>query len=112
MPSEDGQFKKGQKAGPGRPKGALNKATVEFKQTVQALLDDNRDNVATWLKSVAEGDSAHKIKPDPGKALDLMAKLAEFAAPKLGRTEVVGDGGGPIRQSIEMVIVDKSGDQG
>ena len=45
-------------------------------------------NVAMWLGQVA-GE-------DPAKALDLIAKLAEFAAPKLARTEVVGDGGGAL----------------
>jgi len=87
----------GGKAGPGRPKGLPNKATVEFRVTVQKLLDDNRENVGRWLTLVAEGDGSENAKPDPGRALDLMAKLAEFAAPKLARTELVGDGGGPVR---------------
>ena len=82
-------------AGPGRPKGSVNKVTTEFRDTVRQLLDDNRENVAIWLQQVAEGSGARQ--PDPGKALDLMAKLAEFAAPKLGRIEHVGDGGGPVR---------------
>jgi hypothetical protein len=76
-----------------------NKVTVEFRQTVRALLEDNAENVSTWLAAVASGDIADggKREPDPGKALDLLAKLAEFAAPKLGRVEHVGDGGGPVR---------------
>jgi hypothetical protein len=63
------------------------------------LLEDNSENVSTWLTAVANGDieSGGKREPDPGKALDLLAKLAEFAAPKLGRVEHVGDGGGPVR---------------
>lgn len=72
-----------------------NKATVEFRQTVQKLLDANVENVERWLTQVAEGDGEN-IKADPGKALDLLAKLAEFAAPKLARTEHVGEGGGPV----------------
>ena len=83
-------------AGKGRAKGVPNKATTEFRVTVQKLLDDNRDNVAKWLRQVAEGNG-DPDKADPGKALDLMAKLAEYAAPKLARTEHVGDGGGPVR---------------
>lgn len=82
-------------AGKGRRKGVPNKATQEFRQTVQQLLDDNRANVGRWLTLVAEGDG-DQVKPDPGKALDLMAKLAEFAAPKLARHEHTGDGGGPV----------------
>jgi hypothetical protein len=67
----------------GRPKGALNKSTQTFRDTVSKLLEDNSKNVGVWLTRVAEHD--------PGKALDLMAKLAEYAAPKLSKVEVSGD---------------------
>lgn len=82
-------------AGPGRPKGVPNKVTREFRETVRALLESNADNVSIWLAQVAEGDDY--TNPDPAKALDLLAKLAEFAAPKLNRVEHVGEGGGPVR---------------
>lgn len=85
----------GRKTG-GRTKGTANKVTQEFRKTVQSLLDANRTNVARWLTLVAEGDGTDANKPDPGKALDLLAKLAEFAAPKLARTEVTGKDGGPV----------------
>lgn len=76
--------------GPGRPKGIPNKATNEFRKTISALLDGNKDNVSVWLNKVANGHG--DAKPDPAKALDLMAKLAEYAAPKLNRTEVEHSG--------------------
>jgi len=85
------------RAGMGRPKGAVNKVTKEFRETVRQLLGNNSENVGRWLLLVADGDGTDHGKPDPGKALDLLAKLAEFAAPKLGRVEHVGDGGGPVR---------------
>lgn len=93
-------------AGPGRPKGMQNKVTTEFKETVRRLLEDNSDNVGRWLKAVAEGniEDGGKREGDPGKALDLMAKLAEYAAPKLGRVEHVGDAGGPIQQSHTITV--------
>lgn len=84
-------------AGKGRIKGVPNKVTREFRETVRSLLESNADNVGKWLAKVADGDEIAEVKPDPGKALDLLAKLAEFAAPKLNRTEHVGDGGGPVR---------------
>ncbi len=61
---------------------------------------------------VAEGDLEREIKSDPGKALDLLAKLAEFAAPKLARTELVGAEGGPVQvQETRRTIVDPKNDR-
>lgn len=92
--------------GPGRPKGVPNKATTEFRQTIQALLDRNTENVAVWLEQVATG--SHGKDPAPEKALDLLAKLAEFAAPKLSRSEVVGDANAPMAHRVEFAIIDKA----
>jgi hypothetical protein len=91
-------------AGKGRKKGSTNRTTQAFRETVQALLDDNRENVALWLKQTAEGSRNRKVggktipgrPPDPAGAARLLAQLAEFAAPKLNRSEVVGEGGGPL----------------
>lgn len=89
-------------AGPGRPKGIPNKATTEFRETVNQLLQRNSENVAEWLDQVATG--SHGGMPDPGKALDLLAKLAEFAAPKLNRTEVTGKDGGPVQSEAKLNV--------
>lgn len=85
----------------GRKAGTPNKATTEFRQTVTALLQKNAKNVDVWLQQVANGHG--DSKPDPGKALDLMAKLAEFAAPKLGRIEHTGEGGGPVVVAADIL---------
>jgi hypothetical protein len=82
--------------GRGRPKGAINKATRHFRDTVNSLLENNAENVEKWLQAVAEGDITRDVKPDPKGALDLMAKLAEYAAPKLARTELIGDPDAPV----------------
>lgn len=82
-----------------------NKATQEFRETVRKLLEDNSENVGRWLTLVAEGDGTDRGTPDPAKALDLLAKLAEFAAPKLNRTEHVGENGGPVQQSLTVTFV-------
>jgi len=81
-------------AGKGRPKGAPNKITQEFRETVKQLLDDNAENVGIWLTQVAAGTD--DSKPDPKGALDILSKLAEFASPKLARTEHAGDKENPI----------------
>lgn len=93
-PFEKGNIPKG-----GRTPGTPNRVTQEFRETVRQLLDDNRENVAVWLAQVANGETTGR--PDPGKALDLLARLAEFAAPKLGRVEHVGEGGGPVRFTLD-----------
>lgn len=98
-------------AGPGRPKGIPNKVTVEFRETVRKLLESNAENVGRWLTLVAEGDGTDKGSPDPGKALDLLVKLAEFAAPKLNRTEVTGDGGGAVETISRIEVVPLSGNR-
>ena len=67
----------------GRKKGVPNRTTQTFRETIINLLEDNSKNVGVWLGRVAEND--------PGKALDLMAKLAEYAAPKLSKVEVSAD---------------------
>ncbi len=91
-------------AGPGRPKGVPNKATTTFRETVTKLLEGNAENVAVWLEQVATG--SHGKDPAPEKALDLLAKLAEYAAPKLSRTEVVGDANQPMAHKIVFEVVD------
>lgn len=63
----------------GRTKGTPNKATKTFRETITKLLSDNSANVGVWLERVSEDD--------PAKALDLLAKLAEYAAPKLSKVE-------------------------
>lgn len=92
---------KGKKTG-GRVAGRPNKSTTEFRQTVSALLSDNASNVAVWLAQVAGG--GEDVKPDPAKALDLLVKLAEYAAPKLNRTEHSGPEGGPIDHSLSVTF--------
>lgn len=94
------QSRKGKTNNPnGRPKGTPNKVTTEFRETIRKLLEDNSENVSLWLSQVAE--------EDPAKALDMIAKLAEYAAPKLSRQEVTGKDGGAVQvEQVRRVIVD------
>jgi hypothetical protein len=84
----------------GRQKGVPNKVNKEFRETVRKLLEDNAENVALWLRQVSE--------KDPDKALDKLVRLAEFAAPKLSRSEVSGPGGTAI--AVEQLDSSKLSD--
>ena len=85
--------------GPGRPKGVPNKVTMDFKKAVVNLMEFAAPQMVDWLGQVAA--------EDPSKALDLINKLADYAFPKLGRTEHVGDGGGPVQvQRVTYEVVD------
>jgi hypothetical protein len=76
----------------GRKAGVPNKVTTDFKAAVVKLL--NTSNIEKLFKDVP-----------PERRLDVLAKLAEYAFPKLGRTEVTGENGGPIKV-IEIVRED------
>jgi len=92
--------------GRGRPPGSVNKATKTFRDTVSRLLEDNAENVSKWLIEVAEGSVEKELKADPKGALTLLAQMAEYATPKLNRTEMTGDGGGPVEISaIQIKLV-------
>jgi hypothetical protein len=88
----------GKRKGAGRPSGTPNRVTIEFRDTVRRVLEDNSQNVGIWLEQVANGVGNKPASPE--KALDLLAKLAEYAAPKLNRTEHVGEGGGPVKTVV------------
>lgn len=92
--------------GRGRPPGSVNKATKTFRETVSAMLEGNAENVQKWLETVAYGDG-DQVKPDPKGALQLMAQLAEYATPKLNRTEHTGMNGATIDHSLTIKFVDK-----
>ena len=86
-------------AGPGRPKGSVNKATQSVREMIAMVAEQNAPKFAEWLQRVAEGDE--KNRPDPGKAAELYLKAIEYHIPKLARTEVSGTDGGPIETVIK-----------
>lgn len=98
----DGSKRMPPAAGKGRRLGSVNKATKAFRETVTELLEGNSANVHEWLHTVAYGDG-DQVKPDPKGALTLLAQLAEYATPKLARTEHVGNEGGPIEVRTQLL---------
>ena len=120
MPTENNQKVKkqgpgrgGPRPGSGRPKGTANRATQEFRETVRQLLDDNAENIGLWLAQVAKGiepvlDAEGKVavpgRPgSPAEAVRLVNQLADFATPRLSRSEVTGDAGAPLSVVIHKL---------
>jgi hypothetical protein len=78
----------------GRPKGSPNRATADVRAAIAAFAEGNAHKLQDWLDRVADGSGG--VKPDPAKAADLYLRAIEYHIPKLARTEVTGDGGGPV----------------
>jgi hypothetical protein len=99
---------KGKKKTGGRQKGTPNKVNRDVREAIAKVLGDNTDNFGKWLTEVAEGRrgkikngygkvvDSWLIKPDPARAVEIAMNMAEYHIPKLARTELTGDGGGPI----------------
>lgn len=83
----------------GRAVGTPNKATMDVRQAVAAFAENNAENFAEWIKTLAYGDG-DQVKPDPGKAADLYLKAIEYHIPKLGRIEHTGKDGGALTVQI------------
>jgi hypothetical protein len=88
----------------GRPKGSPNRATADVRAAIAAFAEGNAHKLQDWLDRVAEGYGG--IKPDPAKAADLYLRAIEYHIPKLARTEVTGQDGGPVEISaIQIKLV-------
>lgn len=87
MKFEEGHTKKG-----GRQKGSLNKSTIKLTDAITDLVEGNIEKVSDWIDKVAE--------TDPHKACMIVLGLLEYKAPKLARTELIGDDKKPL--SIEI----------
>ena len=84
-----GAFKKGQKGGPGRPKGLPNKATANAREAIGRFVDANAERVQAWLDEIC---AEHGAK----EAVKAYADFIEYHIPKLARTEHTGKDGGAI----------------
>lgn len=98
------------KAGPGRPKGRPNNATLGIREAFARVLDGNAENLPLWIASIAQGVKEPRMRdgkpvlgedgeplmkwlrqPDPGYATRLILDMAEYQLPKLARTELTGE---------------------
>lgn len=104
-------------AGRGLPKGIVsprkgipNKATSDARRAIADFVDNNAHRLQTWLDQVAQGvkdeqNGIYIVQPNPDRAFTLFQSVIEYHVPKLARTEVVGDKGGPMQHSIKVAFV-------
>lgn len=85
------KFKKGQKSGPGRPKGAQNKTTTQLKEMILSALDES-GGVAYLVERARDPRTASAFLTLVGKVLPM---------------QVTGEGGGPVQTvaRIELVVL-------
>lgn len=75
---------------------------------IAAFVEMNAPSFQGWLDSVAEGvrddDGKWLVRPDPQRAFDMVQSLIEYHVPKLNRTEVTGEGGGPVEALLNINV--------
>jgi hypothetical protein len=92
----------------GRPKGSPNRATADVRAAIAVFAEGNAHKLQDWLDRIAEGSDGNR--PDPAKAADLYLRAIEYHIPKLARTEVTGQDGGPVEVSgISIKLVRPDG---
>lgn len=111
---------KGKKTG-GRRKGTPNHVTSAARTAFLAVFGKLEKDLEGWIRETASGVErpleiggvvvlgkddkplTYRHGADPGKAADLVLRMAEYHYPKLSRAEVTGKDGGAV--SIEIVKV-------
>lgn len=102
----------GKRPGAGRPKGSPNKTTAEDRAAFRMIYERRLEDLDRWIKETGDGFQAIHflsdgtqipyVEKNPGKASELLLRMAQHFVPTLGRTEVVGEDGGPL----EFVVRD------
>jgi hypothetical protein len=73
-----------------------NKATSNAREAIALFVEENTPRLQGWLDDIAE-------QKGPDVAFRCVMDLLEYHIPKLARTELTGDGGGPVATTITHV---------
>ena len=82
-----------QGAGPGRPKGVVNKSTSNAREAIARFVDGNAHRVQQWLDAIAKENG-------PLMAFRCYTDMIEYHVPKLSRPELTGKDDGPVQVTI------------
>jgi hypothetical protein len=106
-----GGSKPGERRG-GRKKGTPNHVTIDARKAFQMVYEGRLKDLARWIKAtgdgypavhfLSDGTKCKYVERNPGKAADLLLRMAEHFVPKVSRVEHTGEDGGPV----EFVIRD------
>ena len=89
-------LKKGQTNNPlGRPKGKPNKVTVELREVIQGVL--NEEMTPSKLRNTLK-------QLDPERRLAYLIKLTDFVLPKLKQTDLNLDIESLSEQQLDLII--------
>lgn len=83
----DPNIHKGGRTGP-------NHATKQIKEAFALLLEENLDEMSTWLEQVS--------RDDPKAAIELMIKLSERFVPKLSQQALTNEDGSDLFKSVHF----------
>jgi hypothetical protein len=108
--------KPGERRG-GRKKGTPNRVTADAREAFRMVYEGRLGDLDRWIKEtgdgyqavhfLADGTKIPYVEKNPGKASDLLLRMAEHFVPKLARHEHVGDGGGAVK-----IVIRKYGSDG
>lgn len=85
---------RGKKTGGGSRMGKPNRATADVRAAIAIIAQKNVGKVQQWLEDIE----------DPAKRVGLFLDLCEYHIPKLARTEITGQDGGPV--IIQAMLTD------
>lgn len=83
--------------GKGRKKGVPNKATAHAREAIARLVDGNVERMQEWLNQIAASEG-------PLAAWKCLQDVLEYHVPKLARTELTGENGGPVKTESTLIV--------
>ena len=84
----------------GSRKGIPNKVTSDARAAIALFVEGNIGRLNGWLDEIADNP-----KMGPAAAFDRLMAVVEYHVPKLARTEMTGEGGGPVKQDRTVTFV-------